>query len=272
MKNSWLENENEKNRIRANSNYEDLFISEQNLIDKLIATNKNKLNMDFVGNLISDPVPFEEYLKYEKYFIITGVLRHRIGFTNKTKPGDYDIIIIPASNEKIYFERTAAAEIKIARPTRSNQNKSSKSMGSTQTLGILQDGFPIVGLTHICMPESLSLEERIPMKFILGGVGKTGDKRTIEEREKFIHPVDYLPSKSAENQMRRMISAGLPKYVGLKALGIKQTKDKRFALQISLEYSRFEAAYFNPNLKKQTILKVKNFYDKNKAEFKCLKA
>jgi len=48
----------------------------------------------------------------------------------KIVSGDFDIILFPFNATKVFFERAAVWEVKIARPHARKLNKSSKSMGT----------------------------------------------------------------------------------------------------------------------------------------------
>lgn len=112
-------------------------------------------------------------------------------------------MIILFSEKKIYFERTSVYEIKIVGPTLANPSRNANSLGVSQVLGLVEDGFPSVSLIHICLTEPLPEDEKMNLKFSTlkgnSGIGrekgKTFDDYLIDVK------VDYFFWWSSENQI-----------------------------------------------------------------------
>ncbi|MBB6612166.1 hypothetical protein H7F15_14040 [Pontibacter sp. Tf4] len=250
-------------------NYIKTYIDERELIDSLIVEgHEDKINYNLFSNLIYQPVGDHEYNKYKGFFIGKHLLRESLGFDKTTKPGDFDIIIIPFSGEKVFFERSCAIEVKVVRPTRRNPKRNANSIGEEQVYGLINDGFPLVGLIHICMPEPLNENEKIKQRYITGGVGENASKVPLDEREAVDVLFDHLAIVSLDNQMRRLVSRGFPKYVGLKTVGLNIEKDYSKMLTFSFYFNtQYEAGYFNPRTSAQTISKIRTYWEANKERF-----
>lgn len=242
-------------------NYIDKDYSEAELIRNLIVDSNNTINYHIIKVLFENPFEANVLKSYEGYYVYQNILRSELGFNKNIKPGDFDLIIIPFNNEKIYFERTASFEVKVVRPTRLKPKKNSNSLGISQVWGLINDGFPLVGLIHFCLPEALHENEKIATKYI----GEISSNELLTESEMVKIPIDFFSNWAATNQIKRLISTDLPKYVGLCCLGINTTQKNRLRLGINLnEHTRFENGYFNPKKSSLTIEKIKLFHFNNK--------
>lgn len=105
------------------------------------------------------------FYDYDGFYVTKTILRKELKLAENKKPGDIDVLIIPFNQKKIYFENTSVYEIKIVRPTLSNPSRNANSLGISQVLGLLEDGFPSVSLIHICLTEPLPENEKMDLKF-----------------------------------------------------------------------------------------------------------
>lgn len=141
-------------------------------------------------------------------------------------------------------------------------------------LGLVQDGFPLVGLLHICMPEPLLDDEKMAINKSIHHVeinSSTHNKTFWQEEEVLM---DWFPMDAADRQIRRLITKGLPKYVTLGAFGLNVFQDGSFGLNTcSQDFWAFQQGHFNPHLKQETIEKVMEHVldNRNKYEIKPLK-
>src|SRR5688572_19878829 len=130
---------------------------DEEIVIKLLIENTDtygKPDLRVFYNVIYEPIDHSEFKRvYKGFHIAQNIYRSEMGFSDDSKPGDFDVIIIPFSEDKILFERTAAFEVKVIRPTKANPRRNANSFGTEQTLGLVNDGFPLVGLLHICMTE-----------------------------------------------------------------------------------------------------------------------
>lgn len=248
----------------------DYYISEPELIKRLcLSVSDNKINFDLFSNLLFKPIGHDEFCKYKGFYIAINVLREELGFSKYNKPGDFDILITPYPDNEIFFNRTCAIEVKVVRPTRKKQKKSPNSYGITQVQGLVKDGFPLVGIIHICMTEPLLDHEKQTIKLDLTPF----DMDNPYNNKKFLQntidvKVDTFSTFSAKNQMRRLITKEIPKYVGLCCIGVNQSSDGSLITSSNHDFnSQYDAGYFNPHLKGDTILKIEHFWRNNKDRF-----
>ncbi|MCK7590470.1 hypothetical protein M0G43_07800 [Subsaxibacter sp. CAU 1640] len=259
-------------------NYQELFnrdnleLSENEAIDLIIdwRDKSKKLDLRHLTHFVTPDLELEEYFEIKGLYIATNILRQEYDFEKDSKPGDFDVVVIPFSDSNIHFERTGVLEVKIVRPTRKKPLKNSNSLGVTQLKGLINDGFPFVGLMHLSLTEPLNDNEKGIIDFCTLPVG---DNVKFEKGKKF---EDYLvkikfdgfQGFSVEKQIQRLISNDIPKYAALICLGITQKPDKSIWLEtVSRKYSCFETGYFNPHAKKETIQKVKNHFLVNQSKY-----
>ncbi|MRM82618.1 hypothetical protein [Riemerella anatipestifer] len=253
---------------------DDQKLSEKELIERLSFSKKEKtLNFNLFSNLICTPVGYDEFLKYKGVYLAFEVLRQELGFDKKDKPGDFDILLIPYSEEEIFYNRTCAIEVKVVRPRRNNPRKSPNSYGITQIEGLIKDGFPLVGLIHFCMPEPLRENEKSTIKLDLAPLdidnpANNNDflKNTVDVK------FDHFSQFSAENQMRKLISKDIPKYVGINTVGVNIRKNGSLITLFNQDFNHsFSSGYFNPYKSSETIEKIKSFFEKNQKKIKDIK-
>lgn len=248
-------------------NYVNTYIDEKELIDLLVVDKDQKINTKLFANLIHDPVDYHEYKIYNGFYIAKNTLREELGFEKKAKPGDFDILIIPFSDTTTFFDRTCAIEVKVVRPTRRKPKRNANSYGEEQIYGLIKDGFPLVGLIHICMTEPLNDHEKITIPY-MGEIGEGASTIPLDEREPINIRSDLFSIWSLNIQMKRLISREFPKYVGLQTVGLNISKNGQMHLAFSFDFhSKYEAGYFNPKTSKDTILKIKKYLQEQPDKF-----
>lgn len=250
--------------------YIEYYLAEEDLIKSIsIDKKRNKINYNLFSNLIAYPIGMDSFWEYKGFYLGFNIRRELLDFNPDEKPGDYDIVIIPYCNNKIYFDRTVVLEAKIVRPTRENPKKAPNSYGISQMRGLINDGFPLVGLIHFCMTEPLMDEEKSVVKMDLTPFDVDNPhnnenfmKNTIDKK------VDHFSWFSAVNQMKRLVSKDIPKYVGLCTVGVNITKHNEYAISFDHEFNNhYESGYFNPYAKQTTIEKIESFWNNNKELF-----
>ena len=241
-----------------------IWLSEEQVIDIITSKSidgKSLLHYNF--NLISSPFEIDESEKYIGYYVAKNILRQDMGFEKNQKPGDFDLLIIPFSALRVYFERTIATEVKVVRPTRQKPGRNSNSDGIEQTKGLIEDGFPLISLFHIVMTEPLLESEKLQIKRtkVAANSGLKIDTENLENNFEDIK-VDFFPWISTDLQMKRLITSDLPKYVSLQCLSIDIDKDGRVSYSYPTNDLRFfEKGYFNPHNKSTTIKKIKKHFE-----------
>ncbi len=249
----------------------DDFIDERILSERLSIDKKdNSLNYNLFSNLLYRPVGQDEFSEYIGFYLTFELNREKLGFDKTDKPGDFDILIIPFSKDNIHFERTCAIEVKVVRPNRKNPKKAPNSYGIKQIKGLVQDGFPLVGLLHICMTEPLKEHEKQTINFdpIPFDIDNPSNNKNFFENAVPVK-FDHFSSFSAENQMKRLVSKDIPKFVGLMTVGVNLTDNGKLMTWFNHDFNNgFSAGYFNPNKKECTIDRIKSYYKENEREFK----
>jgi hypothetical protein len=134
-----------------------------------------------------------------------GVKRTELGLPSCGRPGDVDLLIIP-DNGSLMLDRTIAIELKVVRPTISKPGKNSSSLGVSQAIGLLKDGFPFVGLTHVVLPElqPRHLHKLSPVKSL-----ETDGRGQLKDTGEFVR-WDPFPIVCARRQEGRIVAANIP--------------------------------------------------------------
>lgn len=265
----------EKSKKVINTIYLDQYYDEKELLLRLFASpERTKLDTSYFSDLIYSPLDSEDYYTYEGFYITFNILREKLGLEMDSLPGDIDILIIPFDNKKVFFERTAVYEVKIVRPRRNNINKSPNSSGTKQIKGLINDGFPLIGLMHICMPEPLLENEKVEMSIISTDIDPEKLKGISDLREiSDIIKIDFFPSYAMNNQMKKLLSYDIPKYIALTTFSLNVVSNSEFNGTFYLDFNKkFSSGFFNPHKKESTIELIANYWEKNKQMFRKLNA
>lgn len=233
-------------------------VTENEVIDLLLNWNNDRKKTDLRSFLSGIYHPDQKaYFEYEGFYVTKTILRDELKLEKGKKPGDIDVIIIPFSKTKIYFERTSVYEIKIVRPTRNNPGRNANSLGVTQVLGLAEDGFPLVGLIHVSLTEPLPEEEKVNIKFsTLKANGEVGPEKGKSFENSFIDvKIDQFVWWSSENQIKRLITLKLPDFIGISSYGLEFYEHDHIAICSSdVSHQKLAACSFNPNISQLTIL------------------
>lgn len=248
-------------------------LSEEEVIDVLINTDKKYPPLRCFSNVLYAPMRInDDLIDYKGFYVAKLILREDLGFYDKKKPGDFDVIIIPFSESNIYFERTVASEVKVVRPTRRKPTRNANSLGVTQLFGLIEDGFPFVSLIHITMPEALKEHEMQTLKFANRVLDMDNPKNNIglldDTRDVLF---DWLGMYSADKQMQRLLAFDIPKYAGLYCTELSYFDNGSYSLSdIYGEYNHFHHGYFNPKVKPETINKIEKHFFENPSSYETL--
>lgn len=226
-------------------------------------------NIGLFNGLLFDPVGYDGLEQYKGYYCTTMVDRKELNLArqgNKIKPGDIDILFIPFNDQHIFFDRTAVWEVKIARPS-VNKAKNPKSLGTNQIKGLMEDGFPLIGLMHVCMSEPLQESDMDVIPFHIKPIPHNDPPPHQIELVK----MDWLPGESILRQMKRMIRSGLPKYIAMTSFGLNFSSDGTVVTTHSHEFRGYESGYFNPETSTETINTVKQHFELYKGKYKIFR-
>jgi len=245
-------------------------LSEEEVIDILINTDKKHFPLRCFSNVLYAPMRInDELIDYIGFYVAKLILREDLKFEDKKKPGDFDVIIIPFSDTKIYFDRTVASEVKVVRPTRRKPSRNANSLGVKQLFGLIEDGFPFISLIHITMPEALKEAEMQTLKFANRPLDMDNPKNNIGLLDDMRDVLfDWLGMYSASKQMQRLLKFDIPKYAGLYCTELSFFDNGSYVLSdIYGEYNDFNHGYFNPKIKSETIEKIEQHFQDNPSNY-----
>lgn len=249
-------------------------MSENEVIDLLLNWNNDREKTDLRSFLsgIYYPDP-KAYFDFQGFYVTKIILRNELKLEAGKKPGDIDVLIIPFSKDKIYFEKTSVYEIKIIRPTRKNPGRNANSLGVTQVQGLVEDGFPLVGLIHVSITEPLPEAEKQSIKF---STLKANSGSGLEEGKSFDDylidvKLDQFAWWSCDNQLRRLMTQQLPDFIGVSSYGLEFYEDNRIVICTSdVCHQKLATCNFNPQTSNLTILKIKHHFLQNRNKYKVI--
>lgn len=246
---------------------QNIWLSENDVINIITSIDeKEKTRINYTFSQISVDFDLQDIMEYKGFYLAKNILRSELGFEKTKKPGDFDIIIIPYKEDKIFFERTIVCEVKIVRPTRKKPSRNANSLGISQIKGLIEDGFPLISLIHVIMTEPLLEEEKLDIKYCtVPANSENGEKIDFENIEKYFVDIkeDHFGWFATDNQMRRLITSELPKYIAIQCFSLEIDVTNKISMSFPSQNLRsFEYGYFNPNSKVDTIQKIKkHFYN-----------
>jgi hypothetical protein len=157
--------------------------------------------------------------------VAVNVPRQLLGLDAKGCPGDIDLLLVPLG-DSLMADRAIGIEVKVVRPTMENPSRNANSTGQKQALGLVRDGFPFVGLAHICIPERLPDELHLRVPWMSTKFGPKGEVQMLDKHMN----VDPFPLICAQRQFGRLRAMNLPREVGYKVLSVELSRDgQRFA-------------------------------------------
>ncbi len=245
-------------------------VSEEELIDLF-------LDKFLQNNKRTDLAPFQNVLnpyskrnlgRYEGVYFSKMIRREELKLTRLGKPGDVDVLLVPYQGTNIFFEESAAFEVKVVRPTIDNPNRNANSFGRTQIKGLIEDGFPLIGLIHVCVPEPLPPEFRTEIMAVKSPLNihvPNGNKEFNPDDFDLI-TYDWFPGAMVDKQMQRLLSFKLPRFVGLLCFALSFNRYDEVQMIKSMLFLTLEKGSFNTKVRKDTIEKIKQHFTTNRVK------
>lgn len=193
--------------------------SEAEVLERIVSSRQTFANT--VHFALASAFPIPEHAYGQDVLVALNAPRSELGLSAEGKPGDIDLLMVPIGAQGPMAHRSIAIEAKIVRPTLDNPSRNVNTMGRTQALGLLADGFPFVGLIHIAIPQRLPEEMHWRVGKLTGELGANGE--LLEEPEP--HLVDPFPLISAQRQLGRVEALDFPQDVGFNAISLTLSKD-----------------------------------------------
>lgn len=190
------------------------------------------------------------------------------------KPGDIDILIIPFSEETIFFERSIAVEVKVIRPTLPKKGKSPNSFGTTQANGLLLDGFPYVCILYVIMTEPTKAEDYRQIQITGAPIANKEEAR--QDITKYLESspftnYDPFPMESTERLFGKLSKMAIPQGINLLSITLNFTENNVFksfngAFERKVELSEKR----NPFASLESINSIEGYYKANLDERKTI--
>lgn len=193
--------------------------SEEEIIKRIVANRTALANS--VSFALNSAFPYPEHQFANDVLVSVNVPRAHLGLDPEQKPGDIDLHLIPFNDYRYHFERSVAIEVKVLRPTIAKPSRNVNSMGFKQASGLLRDGFPVVGLLHIAVPEETPAEFCWDVPVIANNLGPYGELVETGERV----AMDPFPIITAQRQEGRINALDLPMEAGFNSIGLNLSPD-----------------------------------------------
>lgn len=185
--------------------------SETEVLKRIVS--RKQLLANTIHFALESAFPHPENAFAQDVLVAINVPREDLGFPSGRKPGDIDLLIVPLRGSPMP-DRTIEIEAKVVRPTIAMPSRNVNSMGRQQALGLLEDGFPFVGLLHIAIPEPLPEEQHLRLLLCYNELDGAGELKETGEYVSF----DPFPLVSARRQEGRLKALDLPAQIAFKAI------------------------------------------------------
>ena len=221
-------------------------MSEQELVREILL--RSQRLYEFFGFVMTDV----HGLKAEEdwaYLFFGNVPRTDLGLSRLGQPGDIDVIIIPHRDDCLYIGMTAVLEIKRLSLRAPRWNKSTDRLGITQANGLLEAGFPYVGVLHLVVHDTGPAENHLNM-LAARVVNPEGHARFEGEIL-----VDMTGTISCERQLGRLLANNPDPAIGLNCVSLNDVEllGER-GVSIGMPHGR--PARKNPNASRACLNKI----------------
>lgn len=196
------------------SSDKDLFALSENELIREILQGSQRL-YEFFGFAMTDV----HDLKSEEgwnYIFLGNIDRVEFGLSREGQPGDIDLLIIPHRNDQLHVGKAAAIEIKRLSLRHPRWDRSSDRYGVTQANGLIDAGFPYVGILHLVVHErGPSENHREMMSFrVLDNEGRAALEK--------LATVDTTGFIACERQLGRLLAQAPNPVIGLNCVSITE--------------------------------------------------
>lgn len=180
--------------------------------------------------------------------------------TGYTKPGDVDLLIVPYWEDELILDQTLAIEIKAIRANYANQGKSPNGLGFTQAKGLMNIGFPYVGVGHLIVSDKSPPEMWRPMH-----CARILDEHGAVEMLPIVD-VDWMPMHLTERAFGRLQAASDEPCIGLCAAYMGAEEGDLYSGK-STWYPNCASAAKNPSTNAELLIAVGRFFEQNVESF-----
>jgi hypothetical protein len=226
--------------------------------DETVLTVSFFLNRNLFGAVYSGLQPDYFWRMPEKsgVFILAHVPTHLLSST-VAKPGDIDLLVLPYEGEEIVLERAMAIEIKAVRATFLRQGKKSGSSGFSQATGLKLMGFPYTAVLHLIVSDDSPEHAWRPMG-IARILDEEGNVKILPDQN-----IDWLPFDLMDRVFGRLKAACPDDTFGFASAYLGSSDDELSNIRNNgVWMPSCKAATYNPNLRKDFLLRLGSFFDR----------
>lgn len=191
-----------------------------------------------------------------QYLFLCEVSRRSLGLDPRLQPGDFDIIIVPSAKGRLVTERAAAIEVKRLPLRAGVLGKNVGRYGITQALGLIRDGFPLVGILHIIVTEPGPPEHMRDLQ----------QWRVLDEEQHVEYVRDFRAditgSLAADLQIHRLKANVCDERIGYNAIAFQRSRSDGEGFMVYPSYGR--AASPNANISLEMLTKLAALIEYNR--------
>lgn len=187
-----------------------------------------------------------------EYLFFGNVPRTDLGLPRLGQPGDIDVMIIPHRDGELHIGKTAAVEVKRLSLKAPRWDKSTDRIGVTQAKGLLDAGFPYVGILHLIVHDTGPAENHRSMLAarVVGHEGRIsfeGDSIT-----------DMTGSISARRQLGRLLAHQPDPAIGLNCVWLSDVEvNGEKGVSVGMPHGRI--AKLNPKASSECLQNILAF-------------
>jgi hypothetical protein len=149
-----------------------------------------------------------------EYLFYGNVPRTDLGLSREGQPGDIDLLIVPYRGTRVHIGKAAAIEIKRLSLKAPRWDKSTDRYGITQANGLLEAGFPYVGILHLIVHAEGPAANRKEM--MVGRVIGPDGRIEFEDDE----ATDMTGSQTSDRQLGRLMARNPDPVIGLNCVSV----------------------------------------------------
>lgn len=194
--------------------------------------------------------PPPEHAFGDGVLIAQSLPREELGLSPGRQPGDVDLLVVPLVAGQLVLDRLIAVEAKIVRPTFERPHRNSNSLGGSQVLGLIGDGFLFVGLLHVSIPGSLPSDLHLTVPHLTSNFGP--DRQPIPSGQ--FYTFDPFALYSAKRQEGRLQAIGLSEIVAYSSIAFTLSQDGERIAGNTIGNNRRGRA--NPNVSSKLMARV----------------
>lgn len=187
-----------------------------------------------------------------EYLFYGNIPRIDLGLSRDGQPGDVDLLIVPYRGKEVHVSKAAALEIKRLSLKRPRWDKTTDRYGITQAKGLIEAGFPYVGILHLIVHANGPAEN----------FQETSTYRIVDREDHAVFEQDVLTDmtgwRTSERQLGRLLAQNPDPVIGLNCVSVADvTLNGRPGVMVGMPNGR--PATRNPQTSQRCLRGIADF-------------